>query len=49
VSRGRVRRPPRQSLIAAGLGLAATVVAIFLLFGSSSNPAFNPIAQAATV
>ena len=31
------------------MGLVAAVVAAFVLFGSSSNPTFDPIAQAATV
>lgn len=47
--RNRFQRPSRRGLVAAGLGLAAAVVAIFLLFGSSSNPTVDPIAQAATV
>lgn len=36
-------------MIAAGLGLAAAVLAVFLVFGSSGNPTVDPIAQAATV
>ncbi len=47
--RGRVRRPSWRSLVAAGVALAAAVVAVFVLFGSSSNPSVSPIAQAATV
>ena len=42
-------RPSRRSLVAAGLGLAAAVVAAFVLLGSSSNSTVDPIAQAATV
>jgi hypothetical protein len=46
---GRFRPPSVRHLVAAGLGVAAALVAIFLLLGSSSNPAVDPIAQAATV
>jgi hypothetical protein len=42
------RRVPRK-LIAAGVGLAAAVAAVLVVFGSSSSQAVDPIAQAATV
>jgi hypothetical protein len=42
-------RPSRRGFVAAGLGLAAAVVAAFVLLGSSSNPTVDPIARAATV
>src|SRR5205814_6087780 len=45
----RRRRTSRRGLGVAGLALAAAVVAVFLLFGSSSNPTVDPIAQAAAV
>jgi hypothetical protein len=48
-ARGRFPRPSRRNLIAAALGVFAAVVALFILFGSSSNLTVDPIAQAATV
>ncbi len=38
-----------RALAAAGLGLVAAVIGAFVLLGSSSSPAVDPIAQAATV
>jgi hypothetical protein len=46
--RGWRRLSPRN-LIAGGLALAVAVAAVFVLFGSTSNPTVDPIAQAATV
>jgi hypothetical protein len=45
----RSRRPGPRKLIAAGLGLAAAVAAVLVLFGSTSNQVTDPVAQAATV
>lgn len=39
----------RKTVAAGGLGLLVAVLVAFLLLGSSSNPAVDPIAQAATV
>jgi hypothetical protein len=44
----RRRRTPSK-LIAGGLGLAVAVALAFLLFGSTSTPVADPIAQAATL
>jgi hypothetical protein len=40
---------PRRSVAAAGALVVAAAVAVFALFGSSNNPTFDPIAQAAGV
>jgi len=46
---GRSRRPSPRTAVLAGLALLAAVFGVFVLFGSSSNPTADPIAQAATV
>lgn len=45
----RSRPPGPRRLIGAGLGLAAAVAAVLVLFGSASSQVTDPIAQAATV
>lgn len=45
----RRQRFATRRLIAAGVALVAAVVVAFVALGSSSNPAVDPIAQAATV
>jgi hypothetical protein len=42
------QRPLPRKLIASGVGLLAAAAAVFVAFGSSSNPAVDPVAQAAT-
>jgi hypothetical protein len=48
-ARGPRNRPRPYKLLAAGLGLVALVAVGLVLLGSTSNPAVDPIAQAATV